>query len=77
MNRHVRVLGSRSLVIAAVVALSACGGSSGSSTDTTEVVQTTEVVNDAPIVCTTVVPILTCIVAPFQPSPKESVILKV
>ena len=49
MNRQARVLGSRSLVIAAVVALSACGGSSSTSTDSTEVVPTTEVVNDAPV----------------------------
>lgn len=49
MNRRVSVLGSRSLVIAAVVALSACGGSSSSSTPSTDSVPTTDAASDGPV----------------------------
>jgi hypothetical protein len=49
MNRRVTVLGSRSLAIAAVVVLSACGGSSGSSTGSTDSVPTTEAVSEVPL----------------------------
>ena len=49
MNRRVSVLGSRSLVIAAVVALSACGGSSSSSTASTDSVPTTDAASDGPV----------------------------
>jgi hypothetical protein len=49
MNRRITVLSSRSLVIAAVVALSACGGSSGSSTASTDSVPTTDVASDVPV----------------------------
>ena len=49
MNCHVSVLGSRSLVIAAVIALSACGGSSGLSTDSTDSVPTTNPASDVPV----------------------------
>jgi hypothetical protein len=48
MNRRVTVIGSRSLIIAAVVALSACGGSSGSSTASSDTVPTTDSVPQAP-----------------------------
>lgn len=47
MNRRVTVFGTRSLVIAAVAALSACGGSSGSPTASTDTVPTTEVDKEA------------------------------
>jgi len=49
MNRRVSVLGSRSLVIAAVVALSACGGSSSSSTASTDSIPTTDAASDGPV----------------------------
>ncbi len=49
MNRRVTVFGSRSLALAAVVVLSACGGSSGTSTASTESVPTTDAVADAPV----------------------------
>ena len=49
MNRRVTVFGSRLLALAAVVVLSACGGSSGSSTATTDSVPTTDVSNDGPV----------------------------
>ena len=49
MNHRVSVLGSRSLVIAAVVALSACGGSSSSSTASTDSVPTTDAASDGPV----------------------------
>ena len=49
MNRRVTVFGSRSLVLAAVVALAACGGSSGSSTASTDSVPTTDVSTETPL----------------------------
>jgi len=49
MNRRVTVFGSRSLALAAVVVLSACGGSSGSSTASTDSVPTTDAVADASV----------------------------
>jgi len=49
MNRRVSVLCSRSLVIAAVVALSACGGSSSSSTASTDSIPTTDAASDGPV----------------------------
>ena len=49
MNRRVTVFGSRSLALAAVVVLSACGGSGGSSTASTDSVPTTDAVNEGPV----------------------------
>ena len=49
MNRRVTVFGSRSLALAAVVVLAACGGSSESSTASTDSVPTTDVVNETPV----------------------------
>jgi hypothetical protein len=49
MNRRVTVFGSRSLVFAALVVLSACGGSSDTSTASTDSVPTTDPVSDVPV----------------------------
>ena len=49
MNRRVFSLGSRSLFIGAVVVLSACGGSSSSSTASTDSVPTTDPISEVPV----------------------------
>ena len=49
MNRRVFSLGSRSLFIAASVVLSACGGSSSSSTASTDSVPSTDPISEVPV----------------------------